>query len=44
MIPHLQVELLEPVLCQGFPRQEHFEDLDRLAGEIAEKHRQHNLT
>jgi flavorubredoxin len=44
MIPHLQVELLEPVLCQGFPRHEHFEDLDRLAGEIAEKHRQHNLT
>ena len=39
MIPNLKVELLDPVLCQGYPRRVHFEQLDRLADTIAEKHR-----
>lgn len=43
MIPHLKVELLTPVLCQGFPRQEHFDALDALAQTIANRHREHNL-
>ncbi len=38
MIPNLKVELLEPVLCKGYPREADFAALDRLAGEIAGKH------
>lgn len=38
LIPHLPVEILEPVLCKGYPREEHFEALDDLADTIAEKH------
>jgi flavorubredoxin len=43
LIPDLQVEILEPVLCRGFPREADFEALDRLAATIAEKHEEHNL-
>ena len=38
LIPNLKVELLEPVLCKGAPRQADFEALDALAAAIAEKH------
>jgi flavorubredoxin len=38
LIPNLQVEILDPVLCKGFPREEHFQALDELADTIAEKH------
>jgi flavorubredoxin len=38
LIPNLKVELLEPVLCQGHPRESDFAALDRLAVEIAERH------
>jgi flavorubredoxin len=38
LIPHLDVEVLEPVLCKGFPREEDLEALDDLADDIAEKH------
>jgi flavorubredoxin len=44
LIPNLQVEILEPVLCKGFPREADFRALDNLAATIAEKHREHNLT
>lgn len=37
-IPNLKVELLDPVLCKGQPRDETFAALDRLADAIAEKH------
>ena len=40
MIPNLKVEILEPVLCKGFPREADFEALDSLATAIAEKHRE----
>jgi flavorubredoxin len=40
LIPHLQVEVLDPVLCQGVPRQEDLRALDDLAEAIAEKHAQ----
>jgi flavorubredoxin len=38
MIPNLKVELLEPVLCKGHPREADFAALDRLAAQIAERH------
>jgi flavorubredoxin len=44
MIPNLKVEILEPVLCKGFPRETDFKVLDDLAETIAEKHREHSFT
>jgi len=44
LIPNLEVEVLEPVLCKGFPRQADFEALDRLAATIAEKHKELDLS
>jgi flavorubredoxin len=38
MIPNLKVELLEPVIIKGLPKEEDLKNLDRLAAEIAEKH------
>jgi flavorubredoxin len=38
-IPNLKAEVLEPVMCKGYPRAKDFEALDRLAGAIAAKHR-----
>jgi flavorubredoxin len=38
LIPNLKVDLLEPVLCQGHPRESDFAALDRLAAEIADRH------
>lgn len=43
LIPNLQVEILDPVLCQGYPKEADFKALDNLAATIADKHRQHNL-
>lgn len=40
MIPNLKAELLEPVLVRGFPREQDFQALDRLAQTIAHKHRE----
>jgi len=42
LISNLKVELLTPVLAKGVPRKEDFASLDRLAEEIAEKHRKNN--
>jgi flavorubredoxin len=39
LIPNLQVEILDPVLCKGFPREADFKALDDLAATIAEKQR-----
>jgi len=38
MLSNLKVEMLEPVIVKGFPREKDFEALDRLAATIAEKH------
>ena len=38
-IPNLKVEVLEPVMCRGYPREKDFAALDRLADAIAAKHR-----
>ena len=43
LIPNLKVEILDPVLCKGFPREKDFKALDNLAASIAEKHRELNL-
>jgi flavorubredoxin len=39
MLPNLKVELLNPVLIKGLPREVDFNNLDQLAGTIAEKHK-----
>ncbi len=44
MLPNLKVEILEPVLCKGFPREADFKALDNLANTIAEKHRENGFT
>jgi len=43
LIPNLKVEILDPVLCKGFPREADFRALDNLAATIAEKHKEHNF-
>jgi flavorubredoxin len=44
LIPNLKAEVLEPVLCKGLPGAENFAALDRLAEEIATKHRENAFT
>lgn len=44
MIPNLRVEVLEPVLCRGLPREADYAALDRLAEVIVTKHREAGLT
>jgi len=44
MLSNLKVELLEPVIIKGFPKEQDFGALDRLADEILNKHKEHNLT
>ena len=43
MLPNLKVEILEPVLCKGFPKEDNFKALDSLAATIAQKHKEHNF-
>ena len=43
MLPNLKVEVIEPVICKGFPREADFKSLDKLAETIAEKHKQSNF-
>jgi flavorubredoxin len=43
MIPNLKAEVLEPVLCKGMASQKDFEALDRLAGAIAQKHKENGF-
>ena len=38
MIPNLKAEILDPVVVKGYPRDEDFAALDKLAATIAEKH------
>lgn len=42
-ISNLKVELLDTVLCKGFPGEADFKALDNLAGAIAGKHKEHKL-
>ena len=43
MIPNLKVEILDPVLSKGFPKEADFKALDSLAATIAEKHKENKL-
>jgi len=43
LIPNLDVEIIEPVLCKGVPGETDFQALERLAVAIAEKHEEHDL-
>ena len=43
MFSRLKVEFLEPVLVKGYPKEETFKALDRLADEISERHKKHGL-
>jgi len=43
MIPNLKVEVLDPVISKGFPKEADFKALDNLANTIAEKHRAHGF-
>ncbi|RJS71947.1 FprA family A-type flavoprotein, partial [Methanophagales archaeon] len=43
MIPNLKVEILDPVVIKGVPKEAGFEALDRLADKIVNKHREHNI-
>jgi flavorubredoxin len=43
MLSNLKVELLEPVVVKGFPREEDFRALDRLADKVLKGHKENNL-
>ncbi|RLJ01817.1 MAG: FprA family A-type flavoprotein [Candidatus Aenigmatarchaeota archaeon] len=43
MIPNLKVEILEPVLVKGYPKENDLKALDKLADEISNKHKEHNF-
>jgi flavorubredoxin len=43
LIPNLKVEILEPVLCKGYPRKADFDALDELAAKIAARHEAQEL-
>jgi flavorubredoxin len=38
LIPNLKVEILDPVLCRGYPKESDLKKLDKLAEMIVEKH------
>ncbi len=44
MLPNLKVEILEPVLCKGFPKEADFKALDKLVTTIVQKHKEHSFT
>ena len=43
MIPNLKVEILEPVIIKGYPKEADFQALDKLADTIIAKHKQAGL-
>ncbi len=43
MIPNLKVEIIDPVLCKGVPREDTFTTLTNLADTIAEKHKENGF-
>jgi flavorubredoxin len=44
LVPNLKVELLEPVLVKGFPQEDDFRALERLAQTIAQKHKERGFS
>lgn len=43
MIPNLKVEIIDPVVIKGYPKDEDLKALDKLAASIADKHKEHKL-
>jgi len=43
MLSNLKVELIEPIVIKGFPKEKDFRALDRLANEVLNKHKEHKL-
>jgi flavorubredoxin len=43
MLDHVKVEVLEPVMVKGLPDEKTMQALDRLADDIARKHRENNI-
>jgi flavorubredoxin len=43
MLSNLKVEIIDPVIVKGYPKEEDFKSLDRLADEILQKHKDHNI-
>jgi flavorubredoxin len=43
MLDHVRVEVLEPVMVKGLPDEKTLADLDRLADDIARKHKENNI-
>ncbi len=44
MVPNLKVDILDPVVIKGFPKEEDFKALDNLAEKILNKHQEHNIS
>ena len=42
-MPNLKVEILEPVVTKGFPKENDFKALDRLADDILRKHKENGI-
>jgi flavorubredoxin len=43
LIPNLKVEVLNPVLCKGFPKESDYQALENLANSIAQKHKENGF-
>jgi len=43
MLPNLKVEILEPVLCKGFPKEVDFKALGNLAEAIVKRHKENGF-
>ena len=43
MISNLKVEIIEPVVIKGFPKEDDFKELDRLVDDILRKHKENNI-
>jgi len=43
MLTNLKVEIIEPVIVKGYPREEDYKSLDRLSEEILKKHKECNI-
>jgi flavorubredoxin len=43
MLTNLKAEMLEPVLIKGYPKEEDFKALDKLADEISKRHEEQKI-
>jgi len=43
MLTNIKIEILEPVIIKGFPKEEDLKALDGLADNILKKHKEHNI-